>query len=82
MLEMIRRQGMLHPIDEMPIVIDTAAIPADFLEHVRDGGDAADAWCERIAADAVRVAPDYRREALAGLADAGRSLVSGELWHA
>ncbi|MFW6153602.1 MAG: hypothetical protein ACOC95_00110 [Planctomycetota bacterium] len=80
MLETIRRQGMLHPTDEVPIVIDTTAIPPDFIEHVGDGDG--DAYYEQVARDAVRVAPDYRREALAGVAAAARSLVFGELWHA
>jgi len=80
MLETIRRQGILYPIDTMPIVIDTAALPPDFIEHVGDGDS--DAYCRQIARAAVRVAPAYRREALAGVSEVARSLVFGRLWHA
>lgn len=87
MMDIVRRQGMLFPVDRMPIEIDSKRIPDDFVDGFRSR-DCANmecaqcAYCEDIAREAVRIDPDFRREMLACYDEIDSLLVNGRLWNA
>ncbi len=85
LLDLARRQGMLFALDEPLVHIDSAAIPADFLEGFRTapcaGGACTDCGrCRRIADAAVRLNASAREELLQGYRAAERAMATGELW--
>jgi collagenase-like PrtC family protease len=86
-LALMKRQGMLYPIERLPVRIDSAAIPADFIEGFRARDctqlDCADCrYCEAIAERAVEVDPEFRADSLARFDEIDRLLVHGRLWDA
>ena len=85
LLDLARLQGMLSPLAECPVRIDTRQIPEKFLDGFRDRDCAstdcqACGYCERIAAQAVSVSPGYRAEVLAKYAETDASMATGRLW--
>lgn len=86
LLDLARLQGMLSPIPECPIRIDASQIPENFLDTFRERDcaclDCATCgYCERIAAQAVSVAPAYRSEVLRKYAEVDECLHAGALWN-
>ncbi len=71
--------------EEWPVVIDTAAIPDDFLAPFR-AGDCCDrdcaacGYCGAIAAKAVRIDPEFLDEVLPLYQEIESVLVNGEFW--
>jgi len=85
LLELARLQGMLSPLPECPVRIETRRIPADFLDGFRNRDCAlldcrTCGYCEQIAAQAVSVAPDYRATVLAKYAEMDAAMATGGLW--
>ena len=83
--DLARLQGWVSPLPECPIQIDTRKIPEKFLDGFRDRDCAsmdcrACGYCERIAAQAVSIAPDYRTEVLEKYAEMDEAMVTGKLW--
>ncbi len=87
MMGAIRRQGMWHALEAHPVVIDSRKLPPDFLDAFRTHDCAAldcaeCGYCQRMADEAVRVDPEFRRRALEDYAVIDRMLIDGELWNA
>ena len=85
LLELARLQGMLSPLPECPVRIETRQIPADFLDGFRNRDCAlldcrTCGYCERIAAQAVSVAPEYRATVLGKYAEMDAAMATGGLW--
>ncbi len=86
LLELARLQGMLSPLPECAIRIEASRIPGNFLDTFRDRDCtsldcAACGYCERIASQAVSVAPAFRSEVLRKYAEVDESLHTGALWN-
>ncbi len=86
LLELARLQGMLSPLPDSPVKVDAQAIPKDFLEGFGDRDCAlmdcrTCGYCERIAAEAVSIAPGYRTAVLEKYAQIDQSLMTGALWN-
>ncbi len=84
--DLASRQGMLSSQAECPIRVDSRKIPAGFLEGFRDRDCSTLAckdcgYCERIAAQAVSVAPDYRDALLQQYAEVESGMATGALWN-
>jgi len=80
-----RSQGMLFPLGESPIRIDSARIPADFIEGFRRRDCATlecsrCRYCEEIAERAVAVDEDFRRRAMQQFDRIEGSMRDGSLW--
>jgi hypothetical protein len=76
--------------DRLPVVIDSNAIPDDFLEHFRalPGGRACNdldcdecGYCEAIANRAVRIDPEFLDAVLPLYREIDSLLVSGSFWN-
>jgi collagenase-like PrtC family protease len=85
LLDLAHMQGMLSPLPECPIRVDARQIPRDFLDGFRERDCAsvdcqACGYCERIAAQAVSIAPDYRTAVLEKYAQVDGAMASGGLW--
>lgn len=85
LLELARLQGMLSPLKECPIKVDSRQIPEHFLDAFRDRDcasmDCRDCgYCERIAAKAVSVDPEFRTEVLRRHEEVAASMTTGGLW--
>ena len=85
LLDLARLQGMLSPLQECPIRIDAQQIPDDFLETFRERDCSsmdcrACGYCERIAAQAVSISPEYRTAALNKYAEVDDAMATGGLW--
>jgi hypothetical protein len=85
LLDLARLQGMLSPQPGCPIRVDARRIPENFLDGFRDRDCASTdcrtcGYCERIAAQAVSISPEYRREVLRKYADMEDALATGGLW--
>lgn len=85
LLDLARLQGMLSPLPECPIQVDAQQIPDDFLEafRVRDCSSLdcrVCGYCERIAAQAVSISPEYRTEVLNKYAEVDDAMATGGLW--
>ena len=85
LLDLARMQGMLSPLPECPVRIDTRQIPENFLDGFRDRDCASMdcrpcGYCERIAAQAVSVSPEHRSEVLRKYAEMDNSMATGGLW--
>lgn len=83
--ELARLQGLLFPQHETPIVIDSERIPPDFIDHFRKRDcqrlDCRSCgYCERIAAEAVRVDPEFREQVLLRSESLHQTLVDGGFW--
>ncbi len=86
LLELARLQGMLSPLKACPITIDSHKIPHDFLGGFRARDCAsmdcqACGYCERIAAQAVSVSPEFRTAVLHQYSEIDASLATGALWN-
>jgi len=86
LLDLAREQGMLFPRDSMPIQMDSRLIPADFLDGFRKRDCASLScaecgYCERIAAQAVSIDPEFRAAILGRYAGIDADLASGDLWN-
>ena len=82
---MLKRQGMLFPLDRNPFHIDASKIPADFVRGFEQRScsrlSCEDCrYCEDIASRAVTIDALFRPEQLAQLRDARQQLVDGRLW--
>jgi collagenase-like PrtC family protease len=85
LLDLARLQGMLSPLPEYPIRIDSRQIPDNFLEGFRDRDcESMDCqacgYCERIAEQAVSISPEYRTEVLRKYAEIDDIMITGGLW--
>ena len=84
-LDLIKGQGMAFPIKKNPYTIDTARIPANFLDGFK-GRDCSmsdcDACrhCEKVAREAVTVDGEFRTEFLKRYADIEMAMAKGGLW--
>lgn len=83
--DLARLQGWLSPLPECPIQIDTRKISEKFLDGFRDHDcDSMDCracgYCERIAAQAVSITPEYRTEVLEKYAEMDEAMATGKLW--
>jgi hypothetical protein len=72
-------------LPECPIRVDARQIPENFLDGFRDRDCAsmdcqACGYCERIAAQAVSIAPEYRTEVLKKYAEMDDAMATGGLW--
>ena len=86
LFDLARLQGMLSPLAECPVSIDTQKIPKDFLDGFRNRDCASldcqtCGYCGRIAEQAVSVAPEYSAEVLGKYAEINASMASGDLWN-
>ena len=85
MLDLARLQGWLSPLPKCPIRLDARKIPENFLDSFRNRDCAsldcqACGYCERIAAQAVSVSPEYRTEVLKKYAEMEAAMVTGGIW--
>lgn len=85
LLELARLQGMLSPLSESPIRVESREIPADFLEGFRSRDCAAldckaCGYCERIASRAVTIAPGFQKDVLRKYEDINDTVATGGLW--
>jgi len=85
LLDLARMQGMLSPLPECPVRIDSEQIPEDFLDgfHGRDCASMdckSCGYCERIAAVAVSISPEYRSSVLDKYAEMNDAIIAGGLW--
>ncbi len=85
LLELTRSQGMLFPLAEQPIRIDSAAIPTDFLDGFRERDcamvDCAECgYCDRIADRAVRVDSAFREQNLDRFDRLREAILDGRPW--
>jgi collagenase-like PrtC family protease len=85
LFDLARLQGMLSPLPECPIRIDSRQIPDNFLEGFRnrecESMDCqACGYCERIAEQAVSISPEYRTEVLKKYAEMDDIMITGGLW--
>jgi collagenase-like PrtC family protease len=83
--ELAQLQGWQSPLPECPINVDSRQIPDHFLDGFRDRDCAtleckACGYCERIAAKAVAIAPQYRTEVLEKYAEMDQTMATGALW--
>ncbi|NLE75963.1 MAG: peptidase U32 [Chloroflexi bacterium] len=86
-LEFLRLQGFFFPLERLPVTIDAAAIPADFLEQFRrvrcnDTDCRACGYCAGIAQEAVQVDPAFLEQVTPLYQRLEAALMGGELWHA
>ena len=87
MLDLARLQGWLSPLPECPIRVDARKIPQDFLDGFRNRDCAsteckACGYCERIAAQAVSIEPEYRAAVLKKYGEMDETMATGSLWGA
>jgi collagenase-like PrtC family protease len=71
--------------EQFPVVIDSQAIPDDFIEHFQsddccDRDCARCGYCARVAKEAVRIDPDFLSAVLPLYKEMESTLVSGEFW--
>lgn len=86
LFDLASRQGMLSSQADCPIHVDSQKIPAGFLEGFRHRDcaslDCKDCgYCERIAAQAVSVEPEYRTTLLQRYAAVESRMATGALWN-
>lgn len=85
--ELAQLQGWQTPLPEYPITMDTRQIPENFLDGFRDRECASMdcktcGYCERIASQAVSIAPEYRTVVLKKYAEMDYAMATGGLWGA
>ncbi len=86
LLQLVRSQGMLFAKEQIPIHIEAAQIPADFLETFRRRDCASRecgscGYCEEIGRRAVRIEPEFRRTSLKRFCKVHADMTSGDLWN-
>jgi collagenase-like PrtC family protease len=82
---LMKQHGMLFAQEKSPFRIDPTQIPGDFLDEFERRlcsrlSCSACRYCEGIAARAVSVDPEFRKEQLEQLRQAKQQLVNGGLW--
>ncbi|OGV61117.1 MAG: peptidase U32 [Lentisphaerae bacterium GWF2_50_93] len=87
LLDLARQQGMLFPLKENPVRIDSRMIPENFLDAFKDKDcislDCAECgYCAKIAEKAVVVSPEFRRESLSRFSELEKNLAEGKFWNA
>jgi hypothetical protein len=85
LLDLARLQGWHSSLPECPIRVDARQIPENFLDGFRNRDCASldcqvCGYCERIAAQAVSISPEYRTEVLGKYAEMDDAMVTGGLW--
>jgi hypothetical protein len=87
MKKFLQLQGIFFTFtqEQFPVVIDSQAIPDDFIEHFRsddccDRDCAQCGYCALIAEEAVRVDPDFLDTVLPLYEEIEANLVSGAFW--
>jgi len=87
LMDFMKGQGMMFPVPngEAPIIIDSAAIPDNFLDHFRKGSCldrscAQCGYCAGIARKAVRIQPEFLAGVLPKYADLQESMLTGGMW--
>jgi hypothetical protein len=86
LLDLAHMQGWHSPLAESPIQVESRKIPDNFLDGFRHRDCAAldcstCGHCERIAAQAVSIAPKYRADVLEKYAELDEAMVTGTLWN-
>jgi len=86
LFDLARLQGMLSPIPECPIQIDSSQIPENFLDGFRNRDCTsldcrACGYCDRISDQAVSIEPGYRNEVLEKYAAMDDTMAAGSLWN-
>jgi len=86
LLQLVRSQGMLFPKQQVPIQIDAAQIPADFLSTFQRRGCASKDYgscdyCEEIGRRSVHIEPEFRRASLERFRKVHAAMTSGDLWN-
>ena len=85
MKDFLKMQGFFYTQDHTPVMIDSRAIPDDFIEHFKKG-NCADrdctrcGYCENIARETVRIGPEFLEDILPMHEKIESLLVSGEMW--
>jgi collagenase-like PrtC family protease len=87
MKDFLQLQGFFYTQENDPVVIDSQAIPDDFIEHYKQGNcadrDCAQCgYCESIAREAVHIDPEFLDGILPMYEKIESLLVSGEMWGA
>jgi hypothetical protein len=85
LLDLSRLQGWLSPLPECPIRVAARKIPDDFLDGFRTRDCASldcqtCGYCQRIAAQAVSIAPEYRTAVLKKYEEMDETMATGRLW--
>ncbi len=84
-LSFLQDQGMFFPKETNPIVIDTSAIPDNFMEKFRSGSCrdqlcSTCGYCERIAKKAVTISPEFLQNILPVYDKLEQELTGGSAW--
>ncbi|MFZ2657732.1 MAG: U32 family peptidase [Victivallales bacterium] len=87
LLDLARQQGMLFPLKENPIRIDSSMIPDNFLDAFKDKdcgslGCKDCGYCAKIAEKAVSISPEFRSESLSRFSELEKTLAEGKIWNA
>jgi hypothetical protein len=83
--DFLKLQGIFFTQEEMPIVIDSRAIPPDFIDRFKRG-DCCDrvcarcGYCAEVAREAVHIDPAFLARVLPMYQSIESLLVSGEMW--
>lgn len=86
LFDLARMQGMLWPLHENPIRVDSSKIPDDFIANFRTR-DCTEThcgtcgYCEKVAAGAVSISATYRDAVLEKYAKFEDEMINGALWH-
>jgi collagenase-like PrtC family protease len=86
LLNLASLQGMLSPLEQNPVYIDTHKIPENFLDGFRNLDCASldcqtCGYCARIAEKAVSIVPEYRTKVLSQYAKTDSLIATGKLWN-
>ena len=86
LFDLAKMQGMLSPIPECPIKIDSSQIPENFLDGFRDRDCSsldcsACGYCKRIADQAVSIESGYCNEVLEKYKEMDDTMATGALWN-
>lgn len=81
---LMRSEGFFHPRERSPVVIDSRAIPADFLERFKRGCNDVECdrcgYCAAVAKKAVRIEQDFLEDVLPRYRALEDELLSGGAW--
>ena len=85
LLELARLQGLLSPLPDCPIRLESRQIPETFLDGFRDRDCATldcrvCGYCERIAGQAVSISPEFRAGVLRKYSEVDDAMITGGLW--
>ncbi len=86
LLKLAGMQGMLSPLEQNPVSLDSRKIPENFLDGFRNRDCASldcrtCGYCESIAKHAVSVNPEYRTKILSQYAKTDTLIATGKLWN-